>query len=361
MLRAEPGIGRDAGRSCRRPRPRAVRGGHPPRRRPPRSSTCPTRLADLGHLRRRLLPGGLRRDAATWPAPGPATTGFALFMPLDAARHAARRRTRSNAASPTCGCARPGRWRRTRGGVPHRGRGHDRQLAVGAGQPGAEPDPRPGRLHRDAPQDLRLRPDDEPVPAGHADDVPPEIYRTRADARRWRPRRTDYACCSTTCSRTRRRSSSRASSTTCVLVVQNFLDCDRRRPRATSSDDLMTARMRQFQHIVDRELPARSTAPASTRLRARRSGATRRNWNWLAGILDWHQGCHRYAEADLIGNMRPARPELLRSPARPDSSQPGRTRQFRGPRSPHAPSGALSRGLGPAAAWPGPRPPVAAR
>jgi len=34
----------------------------------------------------------------------------------------------------------------------------------------------------------------------------------------------------------------------------------------------------------------------------------------LAGILSWHQGCHRYTEADLISNTRPARPELFGSP-----------------------------------------------
>ena len=63
-------------------------------------------------------------------------------------------------------------WARTAGpmsagaraAVPQGDRGHDRELAVGAGQPDPEPHPRPGRLRRDAPQDLRLGPDDEPVP-----------------------------------------------------------------------------------------------------------------------------------------------------------------------------------------------------
>ena len=44
-------------------------------------------------------------------------------------------------------------------------------------------------------------------------------------------------------------------------------------------------------------------------------GHARNLENWLAGILNWHEGCHRYAEADLIGNVHPARSELFRSPA----------------------------------------------
>ncbi len=44
-------------------------------------------------------------------------------------------------------------------------RGDARELVVGAAQPGAAPRPRPGRLHRDAAADLRVGPDDEPVPA----------------------------------------------------------------------------------------------------------------------------------------------------------------------------------------------------
>jgi hypothetical protein len=37
--------------------------------------------------------------------------------------------------------------------------------------------------------------------------------------------------------------------------------------------------------------------------------------HWLAGILNWHRGCHRYAEADLLANTRPALPKLFRGPA----------------------------------------------
>jgi germacradienol/geosmin synthase len=100
----------------------------------------------------------------------------------------------------------------------------------------------------------------------------------------------------------------------CVLVVQNFLDCD----AATAMrvvGDLMAARMRQFRDIVAVELPQlfdELHLDAATR-EALQSHA-RNLENWLAGILNWHQGCHRYAEADLISNARRARPELFCSP-----------------------------------------------
>jgi germacradienol/geosmin synthase len=100
----------------------------------------------------------------------------------------------------------------------------------------------------------------------------------------------------------------------CVLVVQNFLDCD----AATAMrvvGDLMAARMSQFRNIVAVELPQLFDAlhfDAATRKALQ--GHARNLENWLAGILNWHQGCHRYAEADLISNARPARPELFRTP-----------------------------------------------
>ena len=90
-----------------------------------------------------------------------------------------------------------------------------RQLAVGAGQPDPEPHPGPGRLHGDAPQDLRLGPHHEPVP-----DCPVATrsrrrsFRTRPMQRAGELGRTTTPASPTTSSRTRRRSSSRASSTT---------------------------------------------------------------------------------------------------------------------------------------------------
>ncbi len=93
-----------------------------------------------------------------------------------------------------------------------------------------------------------------------------------------------------------------------VLVTRNFLDCG----AATAmrlTGELMTARMRQFQHIVAVELPALpGTLGLGTAAWEALYGHARRLENWLSGILNWHQGCHRYSETDLINNTRLARP-----------------------------------------------------
>jgi germacradienol/geosmin synthase len=93
-----------------------------------------------------------------------------------------------------------------------------------------------------------------------------------------------------------------------VLVTQNFLDCGAAAAMRLTGQ-LMTARMRQFQHIVAVELPALAGALGlGTAAREALYGHARRLENWLSGILNWHQGCHRYSETDLINNTRLARP-----------------------------------------------------
>lgn len=103
----------------------------------------------------------------------------------------------------------------------------------------------------------------------------------------------------------------------CVLVVQNFLDRDAAEAMRITGE-LMEARMRRFQHAVNVELPALlDTLDADAAAREASYGHARRLENWLSGILNWHEGCHRYAEADLIANTRPARPP------RPKPREPG--------------------------------------
>jgi germacradienol/geosmin synthase len=38
------------------------------------------------------------------------------------------------------------------------------------------------------------------------------------------------------------------------------------------------------------------------------NGHARHLMDWMSGILNWHEGCHRYAGSDLISNSRPAAP-----------------------------------------------------
>ncbi|WP_260475863.1 terpene synthase family protein, partial [Streptomyces sp. WAC 06725] len=84
-----------------------------------------------------------------------------------------------------------------------------------------------------------------------------------------------------------------------VLVVQNFFDCDY--PTALAIvHDLMTSRMREFQHVAANELPVLyDDFDLSEEARALLDGYVKELENWMSGILTWHRGCRRYREEDL--------------------------------------------------------------
>jgi len=84
-----------------------------------------------------------------------------------------------------------------------------------------------------------------------------------------------------------------------VLVAQKFLDIDREQA-VEVVNDLMTSRMRQFEHIIATELPLvvdefRLDAAAREDLDGYVVGLQ----DWMAGILDWHMLCGRYPEPAL--------------------------------------------------------------
>ncbi|WP_078624463.1 terpene synthase family protein [Streptomyces monomycini] len=85
-----------------------------------------------------------------------------------------------------------------------------------------------------------------------------------------------------------------------VLVVQNFFDCDY--PTALAIvHDLMTSRMREFQHVAKNELPVLyDDFDLSGAARELLDGYVKELENWMSGILTWHQGCRRYREEDLV-------------------------------------------------------------
>ncbi|WP_441248627.1 family 2 encapsulin nanocompartment cargo protein terpene cyclase [Kitasatospora sp. McL0602] len=99
-----------------------------------------------------------------------------------------------------------------------------------------------------------------------------------------------------------------------VLVVQNFFDCGRAEAQGIVTD-LMSSRMREFQHLIANAFPAMyedfDLAPEIRRALDRYAGELK---DWLIGILNWHQGCHRYEEAVLGGHAAPLT-GLLSGPA----------------------------------------------
>ncbi|MEV6047972.1 terpene synthase family protein [Streptomyces xanthochromogenes] len=88
-----------------------------------------------------------------------------------------------------------------------------------------------------------------------------------------------------------------------VLVVQNFFDCDY--PTALRIvDDLMRSRLRQFQHVIDNELPLLVEDFELDQNGRETLGAyVAELQDWIAGILNWHASVRRYGAADLPGSL----------------------------------------------------------
>ncbi|MEV0619737.1 terpene synthase family protein [Nonomuraea sp. NPDC050404] len=91
----------------------------------------------------------------------------------------------------------------------------------------------------------------------------------------------------------------------CVLVVQNFFDCDY--PAALGIvSDLQVSRVAQFEHIVANELPVLcDDFGLDAEARAEVDAFVTESRDWLAGILNWHRNCFRYDEPSLLRHNRP--------------------------------------------------------
>ncbi|MFJ6212703.1 family 2 encapsulin nanocompartment cargo protein terpene cyclase [Streptomyces sp. NPDC092296] len=150
---------------------------------------------------------------------------------------------------------------------------------------------------------------------GHGKTVPPEVYRSRP-IQAMENSAADYACLLNDVFSYQKEIEFEGEVHNAVLVVQHFLDCGLDRA-LTVVNDLMTARMQQFEHIVSVELPALYDEFAlDAEARRTLTGYAEELQDWMAGILTWHQGCHRYEEAELRRNAGLAEPgRLLRGPS----------------------------------------------
>jgi germacradienol/geosmin synthase len=98
-----------------------------------------------------------------------------------------------------------------------------------------------------------------------------------------------------------------------LLVVRNFFGCDY--PQALEIvDDLMNSRMRQFHHVVEKELPVLyADLGLDEQARQGMEGYLRDLRNWVAGILNWHRNIRRYREEDLVAAHTPPTPSDVAS------------------------------------------------
>lgn len=132
----------------------------------------------------------------------------------------------------------------------------------------------------------------------HTGSVPPEVFGSRT-IRELEAAAQDYACLTNDLFSYQKEVEFEGELHNLVLVVQHFLDVDRWRARDVVAD-LMTARMRQFERGVAEELPVLFEelgldAAARQAVTAHVDGIK----DWMAGILEWHRRCARYADAEL--------------------------------------------------------------
>ena len=133
----------------------------------------------------------------------------------------------------------------------------------------------------------------------HADNVPPEIYRTRV-MHELDTAAQDYACFTNDLFSYQKEIEFEGEFHNLVLVIENFLGVDRLTARDITVE-LMTARMREFEHIVANDLPAMFTElDLDEEVRANLTRHADGLKDWMSGILEWHRGCVRYTEPELL-------------------------------------------------------------
>jgi germacradienol/geosmin synthase len=140
----------------------------------------------------------------------------------------------------------------------------------------------------------------------HGDAIPAEIFHT-SPVRGLENSAADYACLTNDIFSYQKEIEFEGELNNGVLVVQRFLGIDASRAVETVND-LMTARMRQFEHIVSKELPvlvraAGLDAQAQEKLRLYVEKLQR----WMCGVLRWHVAVDRYKEFELRNTRKPRR------------------------------------------------------
>jgi germacradienol/geosmin synthase len=148
---------------------------------------------------------------------------------------------------------------------------------------------------------------------GHGPAVPPEIYRS-GPVRSLENAAIDFACLTNDVFSYQKEIEYEGEVHNAILVVQTFFGCDY--PTALGIvHDLMSQRMRQFEHVVEHELAIlyedfRLTDEGRAVMREYVSDLQ----NWMAGILNWHREVDRY-KADWLARRAhgflPDRPPAL--------------------------------------------------
>ncbi|GAA1273533.1 terpene synthase [Planotetraspora silvatica] len=146
----------------------------------------------------------------------------------------------------------------------------------------------------------------------HGRHVPREIYETRTILG-LENATADYACLLNDLFSYQKEIQFEGELHNCVLVVQSFFGCDAGRA-ADIVADLMTSRIRQFEHLVAAELPVLfDDHDLDGEARQVLTAYAEELKDWMAAILLWHQKTSRYVESAL--EYGPAAPRAAGVPS----------------------------------------------
>ncbi|WP_190022741.1 terpene synthase family protein [Streptomyces hiroshimensis] len=135
--------------------------------------------------------------------------------------------------------------------------------------------------------------------------LPPEIYRTQP-VQAMENAAMDYAILMNDMFSYQKEIQFEGEIHNAVLVVENFFDCGRREALGIVAD-LQASRMREFQHVVDHQLPLLcEDFGLDDEARAALGQYAQELQDWMSGILHWHRECRRYREEDLLRHKRTA-------------------------------------------------------
>jgi germacradienol/geosmin synthase len=149
---------------------------------------------------------------------------------------------------------------------------------------------------------------------GHGPAVPPEVYRS-GPVRSLENAAMDFACLLNDVFSYQKEIEFEGEIHNAILVVQTFFGCDY--PTGLGIvHDLMSQRMRQFEHVVEHELPVLyDDFQLTGEARAAMGAYVADLRNWMSGILNWHREVDRYKDAWLSRRAHGFLPD--RPPAAP--------------------------------------------
>jgi germacradienol/geosmin synthase len=134
--------------------------------------------------------------------------------------------------------------------------------------------------------------------------IPPEVFRTRA-MRALEDSAADYGCWTNDVFSYQKEIEFEGELNNFALVLRTFLDISSEQALLTVHD-MMTSRLRQFEHIIATDLPTvvkefNLDENACKALSAYIEGLQ----DWVSGILEWHRMSGRYDEATLRSHRTP--------------------------------------------------------